>query len=172
MAGRDAEFGDYFAARFDSARRTAYAMCGDWGEAEELAQSAFVKVYARWRRIREDSADAYVRKVLIHEFLNTRRRRRARERAVAELPERADANVAELFRSAESRGPLLAALRRLPDRQRAVVVLRFVQDLSLEQVADAMGCSVGTVKSQASRGLAQLREAYAALGGEDRRTVG
>ncbi|MCP2260534.1 RNA polymerase sigma-70 factor, sigma-E family [Streptoalloteichus tenebrarius] len=171
MAGRDAEFADYFTARFDAARRTAFALCGDWGEAEELAQSAFVKVYARWRRIREETVDAYLRKVLTHEFLNTRRRRRARERAVAEPPERVDARAAGSFHAAETRGPLLAALARLPDRQRAVVVLRFVQDLSIEQVAEAMGCSTGTVKSQASRGLAALREAYSALGGEATRTA-
>lgn len=156
MRGRDQEFADFFAARFDGARRIAYAMCGSWPDAEEIAQTAFVKMYARWAKVRIETVDAYLRTVLTRAFLDTKRRGRAREQVVAELPDTiapADAGPAE-------RLALRAALLTVPPGQRAVLVLRFVADLSVEQVAETLGCSVGTVKSQTSRGLATLRAAY------------
>lgn len=156
MPGRDQEFAEFFAARFDGARRIAYAMCGSWPDAEEIAQSAFVKLYARWAKIRIETVDAYLRTVLTRVFLDTRRRGRAREQVVAELPDAMappDAGPAE-------RLALRAALLSVPPGQRAVLVLRFVADLSVEQVAEALGCSTGTVKSQTARGLNALRAAY------------
>ncbi|MEV0680055.1 SigE family RNA polymerase sigma factor [Actinosynnema sp. NPDC050436] len=154
---RDDEFARFYANRFDQARRTANALCGDWVEAEEIAQNAFVRVYAHWPRIRAEGADAYLRTVLTRVFLDARRRGRGRERVVAAPPESA---VPPDTASAEDRPPLLAALQQVPARQRAVLVLRYVHDLSVEQVAEAMDCSPGTVKSQAARGLATLRDAY------------
>lgn len=156
MRGRDEEFAEFFSARFDGARRIAYAMCGSWPDAEEIAQSAFVKLYARWAKIRIDTVDAYLRTILTRVFLDTKRRGRAREQVVAELPETSvppDCGPAE-------RMALRAALLAVPRGQRAVLVLRFVADLSVEQVADTMGCSIGTVKSQTARGLVALRAAY------------
>jgi RNA polymerase sigma-70 factor (sigma-E family) len=156
MRGRDQEFAEFFSARFDGARRIAFAMCGSWSDAEEIAQSAFVKVYARWTRIRIETVDAYLRTVLTRVFLDTKRRGRAREQVVAELPE----TVAPPDAGPAERLALRAALMAVPPGQRAVLVLRFVADLSIEQVAQTLGCTTGTVKSQTARGLATLRATY------------
>ena len=156
MRARDQEFAEFFSARFDGARRIAYAMCGSWNDAEEIAQNAFVRVYARWAKIRIDTVDAYLRTVLTRVFLDSRRRGHARERAVAELPEQA----VPPDHSAHERIAMHAALMAVPPGQRAVLVLRFVADLSVEQVAETLGCSAGTVKSQTARGLATLRQVY------------
>jgi RNA polymerase sigma-70 factor (sigma-E family) len=156
VRGRDQEFAEFFSARFDGARRIAYAMCGSWPDAEEIAQSAFVKLYARWTKIRVETVDAYLRTILTRVFLDTKRRGRAREQVVAELPDAiapADAGPAE-------RMALRTALLAVPPGQRAVLVLRFVADLSVEQTAETLGCSTGTVKSQTARGLTALRAAY------------
>ncbi|MFD9705191.1 SigE family RNA polymerase sigma factor [Lentzea sp. NPDC059081] len=152
---RDEEFSEFFTSRFDWARRTAYALCGDWSEAEELAQNAFVKAYAKWPRVRRDSADAYVRTILTRLFLDGKRRVRGREHPVAEVPER---GVGGGFGEPDSQ--LHQALQRVPPKQRAVLVLRYVHDLSIEQTAAELSCSTGNVKSQSARGLAALREAY------------
>lgn len=153
----DQEFSDLFTARFDWARRVAYALCGDWKEAEEIAQNAFVRVYGQWSRVRRDSAEAYLRTVLTRVFLDGKRRWRARESVVAEVPEPAltfqDSNLGE-------RELLIRALHEVPHRQRAVLVLRYLHDLSVDETARVMNCSTGTVKSQTNRGLRALREAY------------
>ena len=154
--GRDDEFSRFFESRFDQARRTAYALCGDWGEAEEIAQSAFVRMYAHWPKVRRESAEAYLRTVVTRLFLDSRRRGRGREHAMASPPE----SAVEADTSSDERQPLLAALQHVPPRQRAVLVLRYVHDLSVEQAAEALRCSTGTVKSQTARGLQTLREAY------------
>lgn len=156
MARFDEEFAEFFSTRFDWARRTAYALCGDWGEAEELAQSGFVRLYSHWPRVVHSNPDAYLRTVLTRLFLDTRRRGRKREQLVAELPEQA---VVDTY-PVDEQPSLVAALQRVPPKQRAVLVLRIVQDLSIEQVAEALRCSTGTVKSQTARGLKALREAY------------
>jgi RNA polymerase sigma-70 factor (sigma-E family) len=153
---RDEQFAEFFAARFDSSRRIVHAMCGDWSEAEEIAQTAFVKVYVRWSRIRPETVDAYLRTTLTRAFLDTRRRGRARERVVAELPD----TFVPPDTTADDRQPLHTALLTVPPGQRVVLVLRFFQDLSVEQVAVTLGCSAGTVKSQTARGLATLRQTY------------
>lgn len=152
---RDDEFSQFFTSRFDQARRTAFALCGNWSEAEEIAQHAFVKVYAKWPKVRRDSSDAYLHTVLTRIFFDSRRRGRARERPMAEPPDVPSHDVLP-----HERQGLLRALQDVPPRQRAALVLRFVHDLSVEQVADALGCSSGTVKSQTARGLQALRAAY------------
>ena len=152
---RDEEFSEFFTSRFDWARRTAYALCGDWSEAEELAQNAFVRAYAKWPSIRRETAEGYVRTIVTRLFLDSRRRGRDRVSPVAELPEH---GVGGGFSDPDAR--LNAALRQVPPKQRAALVLRFVHDLSIEQTAAELGCSVGNVKSQTARGLAALREAY------------
>ncbi len=156
MRGRDQEFAEFFAARFDGARRIAYAMCGSWPDAEEIAQSAFVKLYARWAKIRIETVDAYLRTVLTRVFLDTKRRGRAREQVVAELPD----TIAPPDVGPAERMAMRAALLTVPPGQRVVLVLRYVADLSVAQVAETLGCSAGTVKSQTARGLAALRAAY------------
>ncbi|OLF08268.1 RNA polymerase subunit sigma-24 [Actinophytocola xanthii] len=153
----EGDFADFYSARFDHARRGAYALCGDWGEAEELTQAGFVRLYARWSRVSRGNPEAYLRTVITRLFLDTRRRGRARERLVAELPELSGPAAST---QVDERQSLLAALQTVAPRQRATLVLRIVHDLSIEQVAAVLRCSTGTVKSQLSRGIQALRAAY------------
>lgn len=151
-------FAEYVAARRATVRRAAYLLCGDWHWADDLTQVAFVRLAAGWSRIRDPQAvHAYVHTCLVRVYLSeTRRIWRRRERTVAELP-----NLASGADHAERhawRVEVVAALRQLPARQRAVLVCRFYQELDLAATAEALGCSIGTVKSQTSRGLARLRE--------------
>ena len=162
VANREDGFADFFTSRFDGARRMAHALCGNWLEAEEIAQTAFVSMYARWNKVRIDSADAYLHTVLTRAFFDTKRRGRKREQVMADPPE---VVVEQDTSSVEDRPSLLRALQQVPARQRAVLVLRFIEDMSVEEVADALGCTTGTVKSQTARGLATLRKAYGAVTG-------
>ncbi|HEV7709607.1 MAG TPA: SigE family RNA polymerase sigma factor [Asanoa sp.] len=148
------QFREYFTARRDAVRRTAYVLCGDWHWADDLTQSAFMRLAVSWRKVRDREAlDAFVRTCLVRAYLSdVRRVWRRRERSVAEPPERAaEANPTQ-------RMEFVAALRQLPPRQRAVLVCRYYQDLDVAETAAILGCSQGTVKSQSARGLAKLRE--------------
>jgi len=159
MSAEQDQFAAYFAARRDAVRRTAYLLCGDWHFADDLTQMAFVRVAAGWRRVRERGAlDAYVHTILIRTFLAEQRRWfRRRERSTAEVVDAgpADANPADAI---SRRLAVAAALRRLPDGQRAVIVARFYADLDVAATAEALGCSPGTVKSQTARAVRALRE--------------
>jgi RNA polymerase sigma-70 factor (sigma-E family) len=153
---RDEEFVAYYAARGDMLRRTAYLLCGDWHLAEDLTQAAFTKLYRRWHRIqRHDVLDQYARRVLLRTYLDERRRPWRREAPT----EQAALDRVAAGDQRDERLVLHAALARLGPRQRAVLVLRFWLDLSVDQTADVLGWATGTVKSQTSRGLASLREA-------------
>jgi len=155
----DGEFSELVAARFPALRRTAYLMCGDWHQAEDLAQIALIKLHAAWGRVRRrDDLDAYLRKTLLRACIDEKRRARwRREHSASDwLPDPPAAGDA-VDEAAAQRDALVAALRALPAGQRAVVVLRFWEDQSLEETARLLGCSVGTVKSQSARGLAALR---------------
>ncbi|GAA1270510.1 SigE family RNA polymerase sigma factor [Saccharothrix xinjiangensis] len=155
MSDRDTAFAEYFAARSEAMRGTAYLLCGDWHRAEDLVQATFTKLYLAWRRIdRHEALDAYTRRTLVRTFVSELRRGWFRKERVGE-PVVEPAAVAP--GSAEDRLVLLAALARVPPRQRAVLVLRYWEDLSVEDTARALGCSEGTVKSQAARGLQTLR---------------
>jgi RNA polymerase sigma-70 factor (sigma-E family) len=155
MSDRDAAFEAYFAARSDAMRGTAYLLCGDWHRAEDLVQQTFTKIYLVWRRIqRQDAMDNYTRQALVRTFLSERRRGWFRFESVGFPP--ADRAVASAGH-AEERLVLLEALVKVPPRQRAVLVLRYWEDQSVEQTAALLDCSTGTVKSQAARGLATLR---------------
>jgi RNA polymerase sigma-70 factor (sigma-E family) len=158
----DDDFVAYYAARGDLLRKTAYLLCGDWHLAEDLTQTAFTKLYRAWRRVqRHDLLDQYARRVLVRTYLDERRRPWRREYATTPDSAALD-RVTAGDPGSDDRMVLLGALNRVPRRQRAVLILRFWLDLSVEQVADVLGSSTGTVKSQTSRGLATLREA---LGG-------
>src|SRR5581483_7612389 len=135
----------------------------DTGEAEDLVQETLVKVARRWPRVRRmEQPRAYAHRVLVNLAIDGARgrsRRRGELDAAAELPDTA----AEALAGVEARADLLDALGRLNTRQRAVLVLRYFNDLSESQTAEVLGCSQGTVKSSASRGLARLREALAPI---------
>ncbi|NIJ14921.1 RNA polymerase sigma-70 factor (sigma-E family) [Saccharomonospora amisosensis] len=153
------EFAEYFAAKRDSVRRTAYMLCGDWHRADDLAQTAFVALHRRWRKIRDRAAtDAYLRTTLVRAAIDESRRPWRRERQAEQLPEPPDVDDALADRVA-TREDLLAGLRKVPSRQRAVLVLRYFEGLDVAGVARVLGCSEGNVKSQTARGLANLREA-------------
>lgn len=163
--GSDDEFGRLVTARSLALRRTAYLMCGDWFEAEDLVQQAFIKVHAAWGRIRRrDDLDAYLRKTLLRTCIDEKRRARWRREHPASdaLPDTVEAPGEPDPETLSDRDTLVAALRALPAGQRAVLVLRFWEDLGVEETAQALGCSSGTVKSQTSRGLGALRAALTA----------
>lgn len=151
----DAEFAALFAGRATAVRRTAYLLCGDWAQAEDLTQTAFVKLYVAWPRLRDaGAAEAYLRRILARSYVDHSRRPWRREHAAAELPE-----VAAYDAATDDRTVLLAALARVPRRQRACLVLRYFADCSVEDTATALGCGTGTVKSNTARGLDALRAA-------------
>jgi len=154
---RDTGLVAYYEARAAYVRKTAFLLCGDWHLAEDLTQIAFTKLYLAWSRLeRHEALDAYVRRVLLRAFLDERRRPWRREHATTPDSPLFDSTAPEPA-SSDERDVLMAALARLPKRRRAVVVLRDWEDLSIEQVAEILGCSTGTVRSQASRGLCDLR---------------
>lgn len=154
------EFVEYFVARRDAVRRSAYLLCGDWHRADDLTQTAFVALHRRWRGIRDRAAlDAYLRRTLVRAVIDESRRPWRRERFTGDFPDTPDSavGVPELGDSVAVRSALLAGLRRVPPRQRAVLVLRFWEGLDVVGVAEVLRCSPGTVKSQTARGLATLR---------------
>jgi RNA polymerase sigma-70 factor (sigma-E family) len=150
------EYDDFYAALWPRLVRTAYAVSGDLGTAEDAVQTAFAKAYRSWRRIsRLESPEAYLRKMAVNEALSTRRRAATRrEETRAEPPEHVAVGSPE---DALGHDEMWRAVSSLPPRQRAVLVLRYYEDLSEQQIADVLGCRRGTVKSQASAALATLR---------------
>ncbi len=153
QGGGDAQFSEFVAARWGALVHTAYLLTGDFYEAEDLVQTTLAKVYPQWRRIRGDGVASYLRRALVNNNRSRVRRRRVALLLMPFLPE----TPSPPSGAGEDHDLLVAALAGLPERQRAVVVLRYWEDLSLEEVAYELGCSVGTVKSQASRALAKLR---------------
>lgn len=150
------EFRQFVAARMDPLRRTAYLLCRDWHTADDLVSITLGKLYRHWRRVRgADNPDAYVRGVLTHAWLDERRRPWRRERSTEDLPDQADPAAGEPV--VGEREMLLDLLGGLPPRRRAVVVLRFYCDMSVEETAAVLGVTTGTVKSQAARALETLR---------------
>ncbi len=152
-----AEFEEFVAARSPALLRTAFLLSGgDRGAAEDLLQDVLEKMYPRWRRIRV-SPEAYARKALANAAIN---RWRARSRRVTETPldSVTPTTTAGPEDAAAAQDEEILALAMLPPRMRAVLVLRFFEDMSEADVAAALRCGVGTVKSQTSRGLARLRE--------------
>ena len=153
MAGTprwEPEYCAFFTARRQRYLRTAYAMLGSWAAAEDAAQQTFTALYVRWPRIAEDRVEAYGRRVLVNTCIATYKRR-GREVLADEVP---DVGVWE---DHEQRLALLAALADLSQRDRAVLALRFLEDLPVTEVAEVLGVAEGTVKSQTSRALARLQ---------------
>lgn len=152
-ARHDAEFTEYAMARTARLRETAYLLCGDWHRAQDLVQATLAKLYVAWPRLeRGEEFDAYARRVLTNEFLGQQRRRSSSERVTDELPESAARSEEH-----ELRLTLLEALARLSPSRRAVVVLRYWEDHSVETVADMLGMSTSAVKSATLRAVAELR---------------
>lgn len=148
-------FAEFAAARWESLFRFAYLVTGSSSEAEDCVQAALAKAYVSWSRIEQlDHPDAYVRKILVNTFLSARRRSRLVRAPIAEALEPQEPSPEA---ATAERLDVLAAIAQLPPRQRAVIVLRFYSDASVQETADALGCSVGTVKSQTSDGLRSLR---------------
>lgn len=151
------DFRSYVAARSPALLRTAYMLTGNGADAEDLLQTALAKTYLAWDRIREREAiDGYVRRVMVNTQTSWWRRRKVDEYATGELPERPAGRDATA--DLDLHDALWTALSTLPKRQRAMVVLRFYEDLSEAETAQVMGVSVGTVKSTTSRALAKMRD--------------
>ncbi len=171
-AESDNEFREFMRGRWPAMVRLAYGLTGDQGHAEDVAQAAFTRAYASWARVaRTGDPDAYVRRIVINENLSRFRKRRVAESLVDAVPERPGragqaAGAADPADALSDSSALLKALRRLGPRQRAVIVLRFWMDMSEAETAAALNCSVGTVKSQASRALAALRGSAELMEGE------
>lgn len=149
-------FEEYVTARWAALYRTAHLLTGDPAAAEDLLQSTLLKVMAQWARVRRaDAPDAYVRKMLLNELLGERRKsgRRAGKQHLVAVP----APVADPASDTAQRLDLWQRVQALPPRQRAVLVLRYYEDLSEAEIAAVLGVSPGTVKSQASAALRALR---------------
>lgn len=150
------EFREFVAARSPALLRTAYLMTGTRADAEDLLQTALAKTFVAWGRVREaDSPEAYVRRVMLNTRTSAWRRRKVDEQPYGELPERP---TGDAYAATDLHDALWHALGTLGRRQRAVLVLRYYEQLSEAEIADALGISAGTVKSQASRALATLRD--------------
>jgi RNA polymerase sigma-70 factor (sigma-E family) len=158
----DQDFAEFVGARWASLYRLAYLLAASPTGAEDLLQTALEKAYVNWSRIgRMEYPEAYVRRMLATTLVSSRRRAWIGEQPWAELPETA-ADVADV--PVLDRSLLWPLVCALPDRQRAVIVLRYYEDLSEAQIADALGCAAGTVKSQSSAAIGALRRALAAAG--------
>jgi RNA polymerase sigma-70 factor (sigma-E family) len=153
--GDVAAFSEFVEARSISLFRTAYLMVGDYQLAQDLLQEALVKTLVAWPRLRDHATvEAYTRRIVVNTSITWRRRKSFHERPAETLPEPAGADAVE---DLVAHDELVEHLLALAPRQRAAIVLRYYQDLTEAQAAEAMGCSVGTVKSQVSDGLARLR---------------
>jgi RNA polymerase sigma-70 factor (sigma-E family) len=146
---------DYVTARLPALHRMAYLMCGQRSLADDVVQQTVTTLFQHWRRISQmDNVEGYVHRMLMRKFLDFRRQRWARILLVRSLPDQPSPDPAD---SLGHRDAVSQALATLPPRQRAVVVLRYLCDLSIDETAEVLGCAAGTVKSQAARGLETLR---------------
>ena len=168
--GTDADsFASVFNAHHRKAVRLAYLLTGDHHQAEDIVSDAFAKVYVQWKKGRVDDVGAYVRRAVVNES-NSKLRRRYLERREASKRSGDDRGVRRVDDQAAEHDEVWRAIERLPERQRQAVVLRYYEDLSEADTAEILGVSVGTVKSQVSRGLTRMQELLSAststVGGE------
>jgi RNA polymerase sigma-70 factor (sigma-E family) len=166
-ANHENDYVEYVTARLPALHRAAYLLCGDAHRADDIVQATATALYRHWRRARAaDSLDAYVHRMLVRKYLDETRSGWARVRLLAGTPEpagRPDGGARDHGGSGiEERDSLRTALAKLPNSQRTVLVLRFACDMSVEDVAAALRCSAGNVKSHTSRGLAALRRVLGA----------
>ncbi|MDT7572653.1 MAG: hypothetical protein QOE05_2827 [Actinomycetota bacterium] len=154
-AEHERAFNAFVSARSRHLLQTAYLLTGDRHRAEDLLQTALTRAYLRWDRIESEDPEGYVRRTLANAHIDWWRRKPWREEPTAELPETAGPDQAAAY---DVRNAVLSALAGLSRRQRAVVVLRYYEDLSEAEIAAILGCSPGTVKSAASRAMSKLRE--------------
>ncbi len=155
------DFREFVVARFEALRAFAYVMCGDWQTADDAVSAGLARLYVRWGKV--DSPYSYARRVVVHAVIDESRRPWRREHLAGDdLPD--TRHVPDAAERVNDWMHLRTALMRIPKRQRAVLVLRFYEGLSVEQTAAALGVHTGTVKSTTSRGLATLREL---LGADD-----
>jgi RNA polymerase sigma-70 factor (sigma-E family) len=160
-AESERRFTEWALSRVGRLHRTAFLLCGDWHLAEDLVQECLTQTATHWRRIEGvGEPDAYVRRILVNQARSRLRRRSSHEAPSAWLAEVA---VGDGSAHRAERAELLAALALLPPRRRAAVVMRYFEQLTEAETADALGCSVGTVKSQTSRALVELRRTLVAL---------
>jgi RNA polymerase sigma-70 factor (sigma-E family) len=147
------EFVEFADAASLQLRRTAFLLCGNWHTAEDLAQTTLAKMFVSWRKVKRRGAEhSYANRILVNIYLDGKRLKRSGEILTDRFPD-----IATEPQALETRLVVLAALATLPPRARAVVVLRYWEDLSVEQVADVLGCSPGNVKSHTARALEKLR---------------
>ena len=158
-AASDSEFTEFAAASRARLRSTAYLLCGDWERASDHVQEGLIRVYVAWPRlVRKGGELAYARKAVVSAFLDSTRKRSSTEQPSSGHPDRASGE--DVAATVADRAALMAALARLPGRQRACVVLRYFEQLDVRETATVLGCSEGTVKSQTSRALAALRTMF------------
>lgn len=155
MAGtRRDGFEEFVGARGQALQRFGFLLTSDWAMAEDLVQTALARAYPRWSRIQGDDPDAYVRKIMANTWSSWWRRRWRAEVPTGALPDVADGDQ---YADVDRRHAVGVALAGLPPKQRLVLVLRYHEDLPEQKVADLLGVSVGTVKSQAAKALVKLR---------------
>ena len=155
----EAAFVEFAEAVRGKLRRTAYLLCGDWDLASDHVQEGLIRVYVAWPRLTRAGREyAYARKAVVSAFLDHSRRRSSTE--VPAEPDRDVPSGQDVAESVALRTALMSALTGLPSRQRACVVLRYFDDLSVADTAAVLGCTEGTVKSQTSRALASLRSTF------------
>jgi RNA polymerase sigma-70 factor (sigma-E family) len=155
MSRPEEDYREFVGSRAASLHRTAFVLCGDWQLADDLVQETFVHVYRHWRRVqRADNQNAYVKRILINEF-NRHWQRYGRLPVHADT-DRPQAAIPDVSDEVVNRAELLRALFTLPARQRATVVLRYLEGMSERETAAVMRCSEGTVKSQTARALHAL----------------
>ncbi|WP_116951095.1 SigE family RNA polymerase sigma factor [Jiangella endophytica] len=154
----EASYREFVSVRRRGLLRTAYLLTGDWHAAEDLVQDTLTKLYLSWRRVRRrEDAPSYARRTMLNAYVDSTRRPWRREYAVAAVPDRIGGGDPADGGDPDTRTRLMTALAGVPPKQRAVLVLRFWEDLSVEQVAELLDCSTGNVKSQTARGLERLR---------------
>ena len=145
----ESEYADFFHANALRLRRVAWGVCGDWNQAEDIVQTAFVRLYPKFASVKDSDPLAYTRRIVVNLCLN-RRRRSGKEILTDDVPEQSPHHDAPTV-------DVAAAMRALPAQQRAVVTLRYLEDLPVHDVAALLGISEGTVKSHTSRALSSLR---------------
>ncbi|MGH3265211.1 MAG: SigE family RNA polymerase sigma factor [Trebonia sp.] len=162
MAEEPDGFREYVAVRQDALLRLARMLTGDWQAAEDLVQTTLERVWPRWERLAaHGDPHAYVCRVLVNAHTKSRWRRWRGELPHADVPDHAD--KADAYAASDLRELVIGLLPSLPPRQRTVLVLRFYEDLTEAATAEALGCTVGTVKSQTAKGLAKLRARCSAM---------